>query len=66
MGSVSQILGNSLEQFWLRSSHEVTAKMSLGAAIILSWAGGPTSKVAQPHGWQASAGCWWEALFLST
>lgn len=60
---MSQVFGSSLEKFWLRVAHEVTAKCLLGLQSLegLSWAGGPTSMVAQPLGGQVGAGCWWEA-----
>lgn len=56
---MSQVFGSSLEKFWLRVAHEVTAKCLLGMQSLegLSWAGGPTSMVAQPLGWQIGAGC---------
>jgi len=52
-GSCELDIGSRLEQFWLRVAHEVTAKYLLGlqSSESLSWAGGPTSKVAQPQGW---------------
>lgn len=47
--------------FWLRVTHEVANKMSVGAAVneSLTGAGIATARLADPHG------CWQEACSLS-